>query len=90
MVNQSSIYGLLAKTSLTLGNIYVHFDPSAVSDDLLEHHRGKLYNLHYQFAKHVIEYASQVKFLGDSFSKQVSNMNDALTALQEDMGRRPA
>jgi len=87
---QSLIYGLLAKTSLTLGNIYVDFDPSAVSDDLLEHHRGKLYNLHYQLAKRVMEYASQAKSLGEGFSKQVSNMNDALTALQEDMSTRPA
>ncbi len=87
---QSLVYGLFAKTSQTLGNIYADFDPSTISGDLLELHKGKLYKLHYQFARQVMEYAPQVKSMGEQFSKFVSNMNDALTALQEDMGRRLA
>ena len=87
---QSMIYGLLSRSSLTLGNIYVDFDPSTISGDLLEHHKSKLYKLHYQFGQQVMLYAPQVKSSGEAFTKLVSNMNDALMALQVDMSSKPA
>jgi hypothetical protein len=86
---QSIVYGLLARTSMTLGVIYSDFDPSSVSSDLLTLHKGKLEELYTQYAQQLMRYADQVSSSGDVFSKLASNMNDFLNTIARDMGKYP-
>jgi hypothetical protein len=86
---QSSVYGLLARTSMTLGVIYSDFDPSSISSDLLTLHKGKLEELYTQYAQQLMRYADQVSSSGDVFSKLASNMNDFLNTIARDMGKYP-